>query len=332
MIEGPVPGLDQRRVQEFLRSLGADRLAHPGGTLYQHLCRVAALLRGWGADQEVQAAGLCHACYGTDGYPQALLGLDDRARLVDQIGARAEYLVYLYASCDRTVVYPQLGASGPVRFRDRFTDSTVTPPEGELRAFLELTAANELDVARHNPALAAEHGADLLELFTRVRDRLSAPAWGAWVEALGGHRDRGPTAGIAVSGLDHLVLTVADLDRTLGFYQRLGLRPVRFGGGRYALAFGSSKINLHQAGRELTPHAARPTLGSADICLVTSTPPEQVLAALAVAGIPVEAGPTARTGALGPMTSVYVRDPDGNLVELAHYPNQPAPVTGADGR
>jgi hypothetical protein len=85
-----------------------------------------------------------------------------------------------------------------------------------------------------------------------------------------GHSDS-EAVPVAISGLDHLVLTVADLDQTIGFYQRvLGMRPVSFGHGRRALQFGTSKINLHQAGQEITPHAARPVPGSADLCLVTT--------------------------------------------------------------
>jgi catechol 2,3-dioxygenase-like lactoylglutathione lyase family enzyme len=317
-----VAGSDRGRVEELLLGWGADRLAHPGGTLYEHLRRVASLLEAWSADPAVLMAGLCHACYGTDGYDQALLGVDDRAILVELIGRRAESLVYLYGSCDRASVYPRLAGSDPVPFRDRFTGRTVVPTEPDLRGFLEITAANELDVVAHNPAMAAEHGAGLLRLFTHSRERLSDAAWRACVQALGPH---GPgrhdeRAPIEVARLDHVVLTVTDQQRTVEFYRRvLGMQPVTFGQGRLALAFGSSKINLHQAGREFTPHAARPAPGSADICLVTTTPIDQVLAHLRSQRVAVEEGPVPRTGALGPMESVYIRDPDGNLIEIASY-------------
>ncbi|HEY3686943.1 MAG TPA: VOC family protein [Streptosporangiaceae bacterium] len=123
-----------------------------------------------------------------------------------------------------------------------------------------------------------------------------------------------------IDRLDHLVLTVADLDVSIDFYTRvLGMRAVTFGDGRHALRFGRSKINLHVAGREFEPKAARPTPGSADLCLVTADPPDQVVADLAEHGVAVEEGPVPRTGALGEMTSVYIRDPDANLVEIAHY-------------
>jgi catechol 2,3-dioxygenase-like lactoylglutathione lyase family enzyme len=125
---------------------------------------------------------------------------------------------------------------------------------------------------------------------------------------------------VLVSALDHLVLTVADLDTTLEFYGRvLGMRPARFGAGRVALHFGSQKINLHQAGSELVPHARQPSPGSADLCFVAATPLDATLNHLRKHGVSLEDGPVARTGASGPMTSVYLRDPDGNLIELAHY-------------
>lgn len=123
-----------------------------------------------------------------------------------------------------------------------------------------------------------------------------------------------------IRSLDHLVLTVADIERTVAFYCGvLGMERVTFGAGRVALTFGSQKINLHQHGREFEPKAAAPTPGSADLCFVSAIPLDQVQARLAAAGIAVEEGPVARTGAVGPITSVYVRDPDGNLVEISTY-------------
>lgn len=122
-----------------------------------------------------------------------------------------------------------------------------------------------------------------------------------------------------IDHLDHLVLTVADIDATVAFYTRvLGMEAVEFGGGRRALAFGPNKINLHEAGREFEPKAVRPTPGSADLCLITLDPIEQVRRELAEAGVVVEVGPVERTGARGPLLSVYLRDPDGNLVEISN--------------
>ncbi|NKZ08763.1 VOC family protein [Actinomadura latina] len=123
-----------------------------------------------------------------------------------------------------------------------------------------------------------------------------------------------------IDRLDHLVLTVADIDAAIWFYTRvLGMEAVTFGAGRRALAFGAGKINLHEAGREFEPKAARPTPGSADLCLITACSMDEVLADLERHAVHVEEGPVARTGATGPITSVYIRDPDHNLIELSVY-------------
>lgn len=122
-----------------------------------------------------------------------------------------------------------------------------------------------------------------------------------------------------IEQLDHLVLTVRDLKATCAFYvDGLGMELVTFGAGRLALGFGDQKINLHEAGREFEPKASRPTPGSADLCFLTATPLSEVSAELAARGIPVLEGPVRRTGATGPLESLYVRDPDGNLVELSN--------------
>jgi len=127
---------------------------------------------------------------------------------------------------------------------------------------------------------------------------------------------------VRVSRLDHLVLTVASIDATVSFYtQILGMTPVTFGAGRTALTFGTSKINLHEAGREFEPKALRPTPGSADLCFIIDEDIRDLVTELADAGIEIEAGPVERTGALGPILSCYLRDPDQNLIELSNYPN-----------
>ena len=120
-----------------------------------------------------------------------------------------------------------------------------------------------------------------------------------------------------IDRIDHLVLTVADLDATIAFYTReLGMEAQTFGEGRRALAFGAQKINLHQAGAEFEPKAAAPAPGSGDLCFIAHGPIETIAAEL---GDLVELGPVERTGALGAMDSVYLRDPDGNLIEVAVY-------------
>ncbi len=171
---------DSPEIQEFLLARGAGQLAHPGGTLYEHVNRVAALLAEWGAGEDLQVAALCHACYGTDGFDQVLLGLDERPVLSALAGARVESLVYLYGNCDRAAVYPFLAGAGPVHFRDRFTGRTHTPPERDIRAFTELTAANELDVMRHSDTMAARYGASLRQLVAGAAPWLTDAARQAW--------------------------------------------------------------------------------------------------------------------------------------------------------
>ena len=126
-----------------------------------------------------------------------------------------------------------------------------------------------------------------------------------------------------IEGLDHFVLTVADLSRTRDFYERvLGMEPMVFGEGRHALAFDAQKINLHEAGREFEPKAAVPTPGSADLCFLTNAPEAEVVEHLGANGVEILEGPVRRTGATGPITSVYFREPDGNLIEVSSRPGE----------
>ena len=125
---------------------------------------------------------------------------------------------------------------------------------------------------------------------------------------------------LTIDRLDHLVLTVRDMEASIDFYTRvMGFEVVNFGQGRKALAFGRQKINLHPADAPLAPHALAPTPGSADLCFVSAAPIDTVLAQLAAADVPIESGPVPRTGAIGPITSVYFRDPDHNLIEVSVY-------------
>jgi len=121
-----------------------------------------------------------------------------------------------------------------------------------------------------------------------------------------------------VDRIDHLVLTVKDIEATCRFYAKvLGMEVVTFGGRRTALAFGSQRINLHQAGRELAPKAHRPTPGSADLCFLVGASLENLLAHVQRCGVEIILGPVQRTGAAGELESVYFRDPDLNLIEVA---------------
>jgi catechol 2,3-dioxygenase-like lactoylglutathione lyase family enzyme len=123
-----------------------------------------------------------------------------------------------------------------------------------------------------------------------------------------------------IDSIDHFVITVADLETTLAFYERvLGMRRVLAPGRPAALAFGQQKINVHAAERPFEPKALHPTPGGADFCLVSSRPAEEIERHLKACGVTIELGPGERTGARGRMTSFYFRDPDGNLIEVSHY-------------
>lgn len=128
-----------------------------------------------------------------------------------------------------------------------------------------------------------------------------------------------------IDRLDHLVLTVSDIDATCNFYERvLGMQAVTFGNGRKALQFGEQKINLHEVGKEFEPKALRPTAGSGDLCFITQVPLEQVIEHIRSCNVDIIEGPVRKTGAMGPIESVYIRDPDGNLIEVSNYVNKDA--------
>ncbi|MFV5631434.1 VOC family protein [Acinetobacter oleivorans] len=122
-----------------------------------------------------------------------------------------------------------------------------------------------------------------------------------------------------ISHLDHLVLTVSNIETTCNFYQTvLGFEIITFKGDRKALQFGNQKINLHQQGKEFEPKALQPTPGSADLCFISETPISEVIAHLNQLNIQIEEGPVERTGAMHPILSVYIRDPDQNLIEISN--------------
>jgi catechol 2,3-dioxygenase-like lactoylglutathione lyase family enzyme len=123
-----------------------------------------------------------------------------------------------------------------------------------------------------------------------------------------------------IKWLDHLVLTVHNLERTCEFYSRVfGMEVVTFGEGRKALRFGQQKLNLHVAGKEFEPKALYPTPGSTDLCLITEIPLEQVREHIKTCGVEIVEGSVRRTGAIGAILSIYLRDPDGNLIEVSNY-------------
>ena len=129
-----------------------------------------------------------------------------------------------------------------------------------------------------------------------------------------------PDSPMNIEAIDHIVLTVKDINATCEFYAKvLGMRVTSFGGGRKALSFGTQKINLHQYGQEFEPKAKEPTPGSADLCFITKIPISDVIEHLSMNGVEILEGPLQRTGAAGTIKSVYFRDPDGNLVEVSNY-------------
>ena len=127
-------------------------------------------------------------------------------------------------------------------------------------------------------------------------------------------------AGITIDRLDHIVFTVADIEATCRFYSRVfDMEPVRFDDERVALIFGQQKINLHSLVNNYDPKAERPIPGSGDVCFITKTSIDEVVLHLEGQGVEVIEGPVKKTGALGPITSVYLYDPDGNLIEVSSY-------------
>ena len=122
-----------------------------------------------------------------------------------------------------------------------------------------------------------------------------------------------------ISRLDHLVLTVEDVEKTTSFYVSvMGMKREVFGNGRVALKYGDQKINLHETGKEFEPKAYNPTPGSADLCFITQTPLNEAMDHVKGCGVAIIEGPVERTGANGPIRSFYFRDPDDDLIEVAN--------------
>lgn len=180
-----------QQIIAFLESRSAGQVAHVAKTLFEHLQGTYELLRQWGNPPDLCHAGLCHAVYGTDGLPVALLDVSrERAALAGVIGDDAEAQVYLYASCDRSYLYPQLGSGDRLSFRDRFTGATFEPEPGAFSAFMELTFANELDMFRSDPVLVEQHQATWGTRFDRSQRYVSEPAAAYFLSVFGGPERR----------------------------------------------------------------------------------------------------------------------------------------------
>jgi pimeloyl-ACP methyl ester carboxylesterase len=161
-------------ILEFLRARGADRIAHPGGTLFEHLRRTARTLESWGASPALVAAGLCHAAYGTDGFPTALLPVHAREEATALIGPEAETIVYLYCSSDRG--HGVFASREAIDIRDRFTGARYVPSEPMLRAVVDLTCANELDVLGHADGMSRDDATRILDFLLTCRAHASPAA------------------------------------------------------------------------------------------------------------------------------------------------------------
>lgn len=175
---GSEHGSRRSNAVQLLIGHGADAVQHLNGNLFDHLTRTERLLVDWKTSEAVALAGLCHATYGTDGFATALITLDQRPLLAAAVDADVEATVYLYASCDRGFLYPQIGSAGPTTFRDRFSDAVFTPSEEQLRTFVDLTLANEADVAMSGnvPDADVRWFASLVERFGPLASPLVADA------------------------------------------------------------------------------------------------------------------------------------------------------------
>lgn len=174
------------RFIQFLHDRSAEGVAHVNGSLFDHLEGTARLLREWGNPPSVCDAGLAHAVYGTSGFPLALLDArTDRSTLADLIGPEAEQLVYVYGSCDRTRVYPQIGIERQVWMHDRFDGRTYVLQPASLAAFMEVTFANELDIATSDAGAADAFRRMYGTLFERCRPLVSAPAYACFERLCG---------------------------------------------------------------------------------------------------------------------------------------------------
>ena len=172
----------------FLGRHDAGGTPHLFGDLLTHLLGTEALVREWGGSDELALAALGHATYGTDGFEPYLLPVGERAHLAEAIGEEAEELVYFYASCDRDAFYPQLvdpaSAMGALTFRDRFTGEERRPERARVTQFVDLTYANEGELAASSPGGPAEWA--WLADFRRRTERLASPGFAAGLRRLVG--------------------------------------------------------------------------------------------------------------------------------------------------
>ncbi|XP_004872010.1 glyoxalase domain-containing protein 5 [Heterocephalus glaber] len=150
--------------------------------------------------------------------------------------------------------------------------------------------------------------------------RLPARLWNGTARTQSWRNSSQTASPCLIRRLDHIVMTVKSIKDTTTFYSKvLGMEVTTFKGDQKALRFGDQKFNLHEMGKEFEPKAIHPLPGSLDICLITEAPLEEMIQRLKAFDVPIEEGPVPRTGAKGPIMSIYFRDPDRNLIEVSNY-------------
>jgi hypothetical protein len=162
---------------QILKRLGADKVSHLNGSLAAHLQGTYDLLHAWGNNETLCLAGLYHAIYSTDGFAKSLVGLTDRKKVVELIGIEVEALVYFYCACDRTYTYQKIINNETMFYRDRFSGEISQPSPMMMIAFCELTFANELEIATHDPHFRQQYGARLINLFEHMKSFVSENAY-----------------------------------------------------------------------------------------------------------------------------------------------------------
>ena len=170
---------------ERLRKLGAGEFEHLNGSLLSHLRGTYELLHRWGANEVLCTAGLYHAAYGTDGYAEKLISLNERLQIQELVGSESEEIIYMYCACDREFFWPQFGVVDRPVFRNRFSSEEYALENDALKKFCELTAANELEIARGSAQFIDKYGAGLRSLFMRMEPYLSASAYQFFIQTLG---------------------------------------------------------------------------------------------------------------------------------------------------
>ncbi|OIQ26530.1 DUF6817 domain-containing protein [uncultured Vibrio sp.] len=168
----------------ILQELGAGDFQHLNGSLEAHLKGTAEVLRNWGSSELLEVAGLFHASYGTAGFNENMVSLNQRQQIARVIGHDEEALVYLYCSCDRDYVFPQFGKAQEIQFKDRFNGSVFSLDHAMTALFCELTVANELELVYSSAEFKSQYGAELWELFQDMDRFLSSEAKTAYKSAL----------------------------------------------------------------------------------------------------------------------------------------------------